>query len=303
MTHGRAQVQTVDDRRQPGRHGPAPTGWRSLQDAGAYPRLGAFLPFADPADGARARTTSPSVESVPTVGGHQHHADRRVPRRRPAGGDRRGRAGDGPVRRRDRHGPGRGAPAEPARRRSPSRTPTASARVRQRRLRRPRWTRRWRRPATTSCARSRPSGGPAATWCSSASAWPATSRSPAAAARPAGRTRTPRSRCTRTARPRSYTGTSPHGQGHQTAWAMLASEELGIPVDKITLEWGDTDLVPARRRHRRLAQPAAGRGRGPAGVPGAARRGPASGPPTRSRPTAADLRFDLDAVGVRAWPA
>jgi aerobic carbon-monoxide dehydrogenase large subunit len=40
------------------------------------------------------------------------------------------------------------------------------------------------------------------------------------------------------------TGTSPHGQGHETAWAMLASEELGIPMDKITLRWGDTDLVP-----------------------------------------------------------
>src|SRR5260221_68230 len=40
------------------------------------------------------------------------------------------------------------------------------------------------------------------------------------------------------------TGTSPHGQGHATAWAMLASEELGIPVDKITLKRGDTDLVP-----------------------------------------------------------
>ena len=40
------------------------------------------------------------------------------------------------------------------------------------------------------------------------------------------------------------TGTSPHGQGHATVWAMLASEELGIPVDKITVKWGDTDLVP-----------------------------------------------------------
>jgi aerobic carbon-monoxide dehydrogenase large subunit len=40
------------------------------------------------------------------------------------------------------------------------------------------------------------------------------------------------------------TGTSPHGQGHATAWAMLASDELGIPVDKITLQWGDTDLIP-----------------------------------------------------------
>jgi aerobic carbon-monoxide dehydrogenase large subunit len=40
------------------------------------------------------------------------------------------------------------------------------------------------------------------------------------------------------------TGTSPHGQGHATAWAMLASEELGIPVGKITVKWGDTDLIP-----------------------------------------------------------
>jgi carbon-monoxide dehydrogenase large subunit len=40
------------------------------------------------------------------------------------------------------------------------------------------------------------------------------------------------------------TGTSPHGQGHATVWAMLASEELGIPVEKISVRWGDTDLVP-----------------------------------------------------------
>jgi carbon-monoxide dehydrogenase large subunit len=40
------------------------------------------------------------------------------------------------------------------------------------------------------------------------------------------------------------TGTSPHGQGHETAWAMLASDKLGIPVEKITLKWGDTDLIP-----------------------------------------------------------
>jgi aerobic carbon-monoxide dehydrogenase large subunit len=40
------------------------------------------------------------------------------------------------------------------------------------------------------------------------------------------------------------TGTSPHGQGHETAWAMLASDELGIPIEKITLKWGDTDLIP-----------------------------------------------------------
>lgn len=40
------------------------------------------------------------------------------------------------------------------------------------------------------------------------------------------------------------TGTSPHGQGHATAWAMLTSAELGIPVEKITVKHGDTDLIP-----------------------------------------------------------
>jgi aerobic carbon-monoxide dehydrogenase large subunit len=40
------------------------------------------------------------------------------------------------------------------------------------------------------------------------------------------------------------TGTSPHGQGHATVWAMLASDELGIGMDKITVKWGDTDLIP-----------------------------------------------------------
>jgi aerobic carbon-monoxide dehydrogenase large subunit len=41
-----------------------------------------------------------------------------------------------------------------------------------------------------------------------------------------------------------YTGSSAHGQGHHTAWAMLVQAELGIPMDKITVVHGDTDLVP-----------------------------------------------------------
>ena len=41
-----------------------------------------------------------------------------------------------------------------------------------------------------------------------------------------------------------YTGTSPHGQGHATSWAMLASEQTGIPIENIELVWGDTDLTP-----------------------------------------------------------
>ncbi len=41
-----------------------------------------------------------------------------------------------------------------------------------------------------------------------------------------------------------YTGTSPHGQGHDTAWSMLVQEQTGIPMDNVELVWGDTDLVP-----------------------------------------------------------
>ncbi len=41
-----------------------------------------------------------------------------------------------------------------------------------------------------------------------------------------------------------YTGSSPHGQGHQTAFAMLVTDQLGIPMDRITVIHGDTDQVP-----------------------------------------------------------
>ena len=41
-----------------------------------------------------------------------------------------------------------------------------------------------------------------------------------------------------------YTGASPHGQGHETSFAMLASAKTGIPMEDIRLVWGDTDLVP-----------------------------------------------------------
>lgn len=40
------------------------------------------------------------------------------------------------------------------------------------------------------------------------------------------------------------TGSSPHGQGHYTTWAMLISDELGVPMDKIEFIHGDTDEIP-----------------------------------------------------------
>jgi len=42
-----------------------------------------------------------------------------------------------------------------------------------------------------------------------------------------------------------YTGSSAHGQGHHTAWAMLVEAELGIDMSKVTVIHGDTDLIPA----------------------------------------------------------
>jgi carbon-monoxide dehydrogenase large subunit len=39
-------------------------------------------------------------------------------------------------------------------------------------------------------------------------------------------------------------GTSVHGQGHHTAFAMIVSDLLGIPMDKISLINSDTALVP-----------------------------------------------------------
>lgn len=41
-----------------------------------------------------------------------------------------------------------------------------------------------------------------------------------------------------------YTGTSPHGQGHDTSWAMIAADELGVPMEAVRVVHGDTDLVP-----------------------------------------------------------
>lgn len=40
-----------------------------------------------------------------------------------------------------------------------------------------------------------------------------------------------------------YTGTTPQGQGHDTAWSMIASEQTGIPIDQMNLVFGDTDRV------------------------------------------------------------
>ena len=44
---------------------------------------------------------------------------------------------------------------------------------------------------------------------------------------------------------RVVTGATPYGQGHETTWAMIVSERTGIPMDRVVVVAGDTDLVPS----------------------------------------------------------
>jgi carbon-monoxide dehydrogenase large subunit len=43
------------------------------------------------------------------------------------------------------------------------------------------------------------------------------------------------------------TGTSPHGQGHETAWSQLAADALGVPVEDVEVLHGDTAVAPMGR--------------------------------------------------------
>src|SRR5437588_12280502 len=40
------------------------------------------------------------------------------------------------------------------------------------------------------------------------------------------------------------TGTSPHGQGHETAWSQIAADALGVPFDDVEVIHGDTRSAP-----------------------------------------------------------
>jgi carbon-monoxide dehydrogenase large subunit len=41
-----------------------------------------------------------------------------------------------------------------------------------------------------------------------------------------------------------FTGTHSHGQGHETTFAQVVADKLGIPMDDVTIEHGDTGKVP-----------------------------------------------------------
>lgn len=43
---------------------------------------------------------------------------------------------------------------------------------------------------------------------------------------------------------RALTGATPYGQGHDTTWKMILSDRTGVPADQIDVIHGDTDEVP-----------------------------------------------------------
>jgi aerobic carbon-monoxide dehydrogenase large subunit len=43
---------------------------------------------------------------------------------------------------------------------------------------------------------------------------------------------------------RALTGSTPYGTGHETSWAMLIADRLGVSMDDIEILHGDTDVVP-----------------------------------------------------------
>jgi aerobic carbon-monoxide dehydrogenase large subunit len=38
-----------------------------------------------------------------------------------------------------------------------------------------------------------------------------------------------------------FTGSAPHGQGHETAWAQVIADRLDLPFDQVRVSYGDTD--------------------------------------------------------------
>ena len=49
-------------------------------------------------------------------------------------------------------------------------------------------------------------------------------------------------RCLPTGSIQVITGTSPHGQGHETAWAQIVADQLGCDIDEVEVLHGDTSI-------------------------------------------------------------
>ena len=183
---------------------------------------------------------------------HQQDLGRRLPGRGPARGDVRHRAAHGRARRR-----GRGRPARDPREEldHPRGVPVhhrGGDDLRLGQLRGGHGQGRASCSATTSCAPSSSAAATAGTRSSSASA---SRRSPRCAASPrrassgslsygAGGWESATIRMLPTGKVEVVTGTSPHGQGHETAWSQIVADRLGVPFEDVEVLHGDTQIAP-----------------------------------------------------------
>ena len=65
--------------------------------------------------------------------------------------------------------------------------------------------------------------------------------------------RTPSVRMLATGKVEVVTGSSAHGQGHETAWSQIVADQLGVPFDDIEIIHGDTQSSPQGHGHLRVA--------------------------------------------------
>ena len=49
------------------------------------------------------------------------------------------------------------------------------------------------------------------------------------------------------------TGSSAHGQGHETAWSQIVADQLGVPFEDVEVLHGDTSVLAQGHGHLRLA--------------------------------------------------
>ena len=161
---------------------------------------------------------------------------------------------------------------------------------------RPRWTssRSWSAGTTSPAYRAEMAAPRAA---GSASGWPATSRAPASAP-----TRARHVHVETSGKVKVATGLTTQGQGHQTVFAQIVADELGVPFEDVEVVTGDTRRMPyaVGTFASRAAVMSGSRDR--TWPPARAGRRRCGSPPTRSRPTPDDLEIVDGVVSVKGAP-
>ena len=280
--------------------------------------MGAYLQLVTPGHPAARRVPlprrlrrAPAYSFTLHVGVHQHDADRRLPRRRPARGHLRHRAGHGRAGRQGRRRPGRDPPAQlhPDRavpvhrvtglvydsgdydgaadegRSSWSATTALRAEQAARRTCRAR--------RSTSASASRPTSRCAA-W-RRAGCWRRSTTRPAAG-------RPPRCGCCPPARCRSSPAPRRTARATRPSWSMIVADKLGVDARRrrgAALRHRDQ---PARPGHLRLAVAGRRRHRHRHGRRQGDRQGPARSPPTSWRRPRTTSSSSTGTFTVRGTP-